>query len=168
MDQMFSFFRKGKKRKLSFSPPPPQSSRNVRADSKPTAIQAAAPIPEPVIERAPSAVSDDVVNSKQVDLTGIKARGHIDIFSESTIQGWVYYSGHTDIPVTLEFYFDAKLVGTIIADKVRADVKRAGFETDRCGFEFIPPPGAFAECKSIEVRAANGQTIARKLASLPA
>src|ERR1700760_1616692 len=106
---MFSFFRKGKKRKLSFSPPPPQSSRNVRAESKPTTVQAAAPIPKPVVERPPSTVSDGVVNSKQVDLTGIKARGHIDIFSESSIQGWVYYSGHTDILVTLEFYFDAKL-----------------------------------------------------------
>jgi hypothetical protein len=107
-------------------------------------------------------------DAPQTDLSNVKARGHLDVFSEATIAGWVYYAGHTDILVTLDFYFDAKLVGTTIADKMRADVKKAGFETDRCGFDFTPPPGAFAQSRSIEVRASNGQAIARRLTSQPA
>jgi|SRR5882757_3840539 len=90
-----------------------------------------------------------------------KARGHVDIFKESSIAGWVYYVGRSDTPVALDFYFDKKLVGTAVADRLRADVKRAGLETDRCGFLFTPPPGTFAQCETIEVRTSNGQTIGK-------
>ena len=88
-----------------------------------------------------------------------KAHGYVDLYSESSISGWAYYSGHTDAPMTVYFYFDGQLVGKTVADQLRPDVKRAGLETDRCGFNFTPPSGSFAKSEKIEVCASNGQVI---------
>lgn len=94
--------------------------------------------------------------------TDLKMVGHIDLFSESVIAGWVYYVAHTEMPVTLDFYFDERLIGSTVSDLVRADVKAAGHETDRCGFRFEPPVGTFAPCETIELRTPEGQTFANR------
>jgi hypothetical protein len=135
---MFSFFRKGKKRNLSFSPP--QKLPAKKPDAKIQSVSAAAP---------------------EIDLTGVKAVGNVDVFEEARIAGWALYIGHMDTPAKLDFYFDDRLIGTIVADQYRPDLEKAGHGTGRHSFVFTPPDGLFSRSTTIEVRAANSQTIGR-------
>jgi hypothetical protein len=104
--------------------------------------------------------SDDQPSSP-ADTIDAKVIGYVDHSTASEIGGWAYYSGRSDTPMTLNFYFDGKLLGSTAANIARPDVKRAGHQTDICGFAFKPPVGAFEGSQTVEVRSSDGQVIYR-------
>jgi hypothetical protein len=117
------------------------------------AIHFVAPTPSDAQPSSPTTAPVDTIDAKAI--------GYVDQCNASEIAGWAYYSGRSDTPMTLNFYFDGNLLGSTAADLPRPDVKRAGYQTDVCGFVFKPPVGAFEKSHMIEVRASNGQIIRR-------
>jgi hypothetical protein len=77
-------------------------------------------------------------------------RGYIDRVSETCIAGWAQNADHPEAPVCLGIYADGRLIGEVLANNYRDDLKRAGLGSGRHGFEFTPPLGITGG--TIEVR----------------
>ena len=88
--------------------------------------------------------------------------GHIDVFTDKQVAGWIYYTDFPEIPVALEILLDATHLASITADNSREDVLKAGFASGKCGFTFRFPDGvASGGTKMIFVRTATGKTISQ-------
>lgn len=77
--------------------------------------------------------------------------GHVDVFSEARIAGWVCYPAHGDVPLSLNIVFDGAELVQLTADHFRQDLLESGYGNGRHGFEFIPPRDAYRSAKTIEV-----------------
>ncbi|MCK1368314.1 hypothetical protein [Bradyrhizobium sp. 62] len=141
---MFSYFRKGKKSRLSFSPPVQQP---------PTAGEAKATTTSELS-------SPDATKSSP---QALKARGWVDKYADNRIVGWAFLASENGPPVEtdLSIYFDGQLVGTTTANIYRADLEKAGHAAGRCSFQYTPPAGMFSRSQTIEVRTSDGQTIGK-------
>lgn len=107
------------------------------------------------------AVWPEAEESSQLEAVSVETKvlGHVDYFGEESISGWAYYVGNLDESVSLEFCFDAIVVGSIEANDYRPDLERGGHGHGRHGFRFRPPVGSFSKANEITVRASNGQII---------
>jgi hypothetical protein len=71
--------------------------------------------------------------------------GHLDVFSESGGGGWAIYPENLPCPVTLTIRIDGELVGTIVCNQPRSDIK-AAYGVETAGFTFSIP-GRFSDSK---------------------
>jgi hypothetical protein len=79
-------------------------------------------------------------------------RGHIDLISADCIAGWAQNMDHPEAPVCLDIYVDGRLVGQVLANRYREDLKRAGIGSGRHGFNFPRAAGPASACGTAEVR----------------
>ena len=71
-------------------------------------------------------------------------RGVIDIATGEMIRGWAWQAEHPDTPARLEILVDDRVIGQVVANENRPDVRKAGHGDGRCGFslrlaEPLPP-----------------------------
>jgi hypothetical protein len=55
------------------------------------------------------------------------------------VAGWAYDHANPDCPVLLEVVVNGETVGTVLADRFRADMKRLGRAGGHCGFAWEYP-----------------------------
>lgn len=65
--------------------------------------------------------------------------GHIDRISADLIRGWARHAAPDAGPVTLLVLADGVLVGRVLANAYRADLRAAGHGLGRHGFELALP-----------------------------
>ena len=68
-------------------------------------------------------------------------RGYIDRVRSSSIAGWAQNADAPEAPVCLDIFADGKLIGRVLANIYRDDLKAAGLGTGRHAFNFMPPAG---------------------------
>lgn len=86
--------------------------------------------------------------------------GFVDIAGPGLAAGWAH--GGSACPVCLDVLLSGRLAGRVLANRMREDLRRAGYGTGRHGFEFTLPPGAGAP---VVRRAADGAPLALTLAA---
>jgi hypothetical protein len=78
--------------------------------------------------------------------------GHVDRIRATAIFGWAQNSDAPEAPVCLDIYTDGKLIGRVLANTYRDDLKRAGLGSGRHAFAFTPPAGVVLDPTTVEVR----------------
>ena len=81
-----------------------------------------------------------------------RLRGHVDLIGARSIEGWAQNPDHPEAPVCLDIHADGRLIGRTLANRYRADLKKAGLGSGRHAFVFRPVAGALPSPATIEVR----------------
>jgi hypothetical protein len=81
-------------------------------------------------------------------------RGYIDSVAPGRVAGWAQNIDHPEAPVCLDIYAAGKLIGQVLANRPRDDLRLAGLGSGRHGFEFTPPPGLAFAPEGVAVRRA--------------
>jgi hypothetical protein len=93
-------------------------------------------------------------------------RGNVEGIRATGIAGWAQNSDAPEVPVCLDIFVDAKLVGRALANIYRDDLARAGLGSGRHGFCFTPPAGLDFSADAVEVRRSlDGALLQRSQAS---
>ena len=79
-------------------------------------------------------------------------RGYIDRIRASSIAGWAQNADAPEAPVCLDIFADGKLIGRVLANSYRDDLKRAGLGSGRHAFTFTPPASLDVAPDTIDVR----------------
>ena len=79
-------------------------------------------------------------------------RGFIDRVTPDVIEGWAQNVDHPEAPVCLDIFAGDRLIGQILADCYREDLKQAGIGSGHHGFEFVLPAELLFAPKDIDVR----------------
>jgi hypothetical protein len=79
-------------------------------------------------------------------------RGHVDVQSPGSIEGWAQSSDHPEAPVCLDILAEGRLIGQALANLYRGDLRAAGLGSGRHAFTFRPKPDVVVSPASIEVR----------------
>jgi hypothetical protein len=79
-------------------------------------------------------------------------RGHVDVRSPCSIEGWAQNSHHPEVPVCLDILAEGRLIGQALANLYRGDLRAAGLGSGRHAFTFRPNPALEGSPASIEVR----------------
>jgi hypothetical protein len=96
-------------------------------------------------------------------------RGHIDRIRSTSIAGWAQNADAPEAPVCLDIFADGKLIGQVLANSYRDDLKCAGLGSGCHGFNFIPPVGLVFAPNSVEVRRSlDGVALERSASGAPA
>ena len=66
--------------------------------------------------------------------------------------GWAQNIDTPEVPVCLDILADGRLIGRVLANSYRDDLKRAGLGSGRHAFDFRPPPGVVFTPDAVEVR----------------
>ena len=66
-------------------------------------------------------------------------KGHLDHASRHKIAGWAIDEGNPSLPVRLVVTGNGALIGRVLANQYRADLKAAGIGDGHCAFEFLFP-----------------------------
>jgi hypothetical protein len=81
-------------------------------------------------------------------------RGYIDLASATRIAGWAQNGEQPEAPVCLDILVDGRLIGRVLANEYREDLKQAGLGSGHHGFTFtLAADIAFAP-HAVEVRRA--------------
>ena len=78
--------------------------------------------------------------------------GYVDRIRATAIFGWAQNGDAPEAPVCLDIYTDGKLIGRVLANSYRDDLKRAGLGSGRHAFAFTPPAGVMLDPATVEVR----------------
>jgi len=79
------------------------------------------------------------------------SRGHLDVAGRTWVSGWAFGAGGE--PQALAILVNGAVVGRVVADRYRADLKAAGIGDGRHGFSFALPGGLSPDIvHRIEVR----------------
>jgi hypothetical protein len=78
-----------------------------------------------------------------------KLHGYIDLAGPLVCSGWVQWQQQPEVPVCLDILLDDVVVGRVLANLYREDVRDAGYGSGNHGFEYELSPGF---CGSIKVR----------------
>lgn len=91
-------------------------------------------------------------------LHGGPGGGHLDRADREMVAGWVHDHANPDCPMLLEIVVDGEAVGTVLADRFRADMARLGWADGHCAFAWqFPRPLDPARRHIVSVlRAADG------------
>ena len=76
--------------------------------------------------------------------------GHVERLQDGVLEGWVIDQANPTVPVELQVLVDGELVATLLANRYRADLDRAGLAGGRCAFTL-----ALAATDQVEVRRAG-------------
>ena len=79
-------------------------------------------------------------------------RGFVDRVSPHLVEGWAQNANRPEVPVCLDILAGGMLVGQVLANRYRADLKHAGLGSGRHSFAFRLPPGLATAHNVIEVR----------------
>jgi hypothetical protein len=66
---------------------------------------------------------------------------NIDFVSRTLIEGWAYLPESPDVRVVLAIVDNGAMIGKVVADRHRIDLKNAGIGDGRHGFSFAIPSG---------------------------
>jgi hypothetical protein len=80
--------------------------------------------------------------------------GHVERLSDSELEGWVMDQANPANPVELEVLVDGEIVATVLANRYRPDLDRAGLADGRCAFS-VTMPAAASELGQVAVRRAT-------------
>ncbi|MGO9698446.1 MAG: Hint domain-containing protein, partial [Xanthobacteraceae bacterium] len=78
--------------------------------------------------------------------------GFVDRITPHVIEGWAQNAEHPEAPVCLDIYAVGRLIGQVLANRHREDLKRAGIGSGCHSFAFTPPPGLALLPVAVEVR----------------
>jgi hypothetical protein len=67
--------------------------------------------------------------------------GTLDIVGPHRIEGWAWDRRRPQEPVSVDIYDGTALLATVVADKPRADLSKAGKGDGNHGFKIVTPPG---------------------------
>jgi Hint domain len=101
-------------------------------------------------------------------------RAYIDLVGADRIEGWAQNIDYPEAPVCLDIYAAGRLIGQVLANRYRADLKQAGLGSGHHSFSFIPPAGLALNAGTVVVRRSlDGAVLApsaraRRLSLLPA
>ena len=79
-------------------------------------------------------------------------RGYVDRVRATGIAGWAQNTEAPEAPVCLDIFADGKLIGQVLANSYRNDLKAAGFGSGRHGFTFTPRAGLKFAPETVQVR----------------
>jgi hypothetical protein len=65
--------------------------------------------------------------------------GSLDRCDGEIIEGWITLVNHPEIKISLEVLLGAQVIGRLVADQFRADLKEAGIGDGNCAFRFEVP-----------------------------
>ncbi len=82
-------------------------------------------------------------------------RGWVEGVSADALWGWAQDSGDPQNPVSLHVLADGCVVGRVLANRFRADLKAAGLGDGRRAFEFHAPKGVDFSRAHVELRRAS-------------
>jgi hypothetical protein len=89
-------------------------------------------------------------------------RGYVDRVTPHVIEGWAQNVDHPEAPVCLDIYAGGRLIGQVLANRNREDLKRAGMGRGRHAFAFTPPAGLVFAPNAIDVRRSlDGEVLPR-------
>ncbi len=92
-----------------------------------------------------------LLNSSDTSQLGV-LRGYIDCIRASLIAGWAQNTDAPEASVCLDIFADGKLLGRVLANTYREDLKAAGLGSGRHSFLFTPPAGLDFTSATIEIR----------------
>jgi len=79
-------------------------------------------------------------------------RGVVDRVTPRVIEGWAQNIDHPEAPVCLDIRVDGHLIGQVLANHHREDLKCAGIGSGSYGFTFALPDGLVLRRDAVEVR----------------
>ena len=78
---------------------------------------------------------------------------HLSIGSvRGCIEGWAQNVDHPEAPVCLDIFAGGRLIGQVLANRYREDLKQAGLGGGCHAFRFTPPDGVALTLRLVEVR----------------
>jgi hypothetical protein len=86
--------------------------------------------------------------------------GHVERLDGDMLEGWVMDQVNPASPVELEVLVDGEIVATVLANRYRVDLDRAGLAGGRCGFRVAMPASAESMAQIEVRRAADGGQVA--------
>jgi len=81
-----------------------------------------------------------------------KLRGYVDRITGECVTGWAQNLDHPEAPVCLYILVSGVLVGQVLANRYREDLKQAGMGSGRHSFAFTVPPELDFAPDEVEVR----------------
>jgi autotransporter-associated beta strand protein len=79
-------------------------------------------------------------------------RGYLDRVTPNVVEGWAQNVEHPEAPVCLDIYAGGRLIGQVLANRHRDDLKRAGIGSGAHSFLFRTLPGTVSATDQVEVR----------------
>ena len=79
-------------------------------------------------------------------------RGYVDLVSTECIAGWAQNLEHPEAPVCLDVFVGGRLIGEVLANRYREDLKQAGLGSGHHSFAFAPPAGLAFTPEAVELR----------------
>jgi hypothetical protein len=83
--------------------------------------------------------------------------GHVERLEDGELEGWIMDQANPSNPVELEVLVDGEIVATVLANRYRPDLDRAGFADGRCAFSLVMPAAA-TDMGQVAVRRASDGT----------
>jgi len=91
-------------------------------------------------------------------------RGFVDRITPHVIEGWAQNVDHPEAPVCLDIYAGGRLIGEVLANRYREDLRRASMGSGCHAFAFTPPPSLALLPEAVEVRRSlDGASLNRAL-----
>jgi hypothetical protein len=85
--------------------------------------------------------------------------GHVERVQDGMLEGWVMDSACPAAPVELEVLVDGAIVATLLANRYRPDLDRAGLAGGNCAFTVAMPADVTAHARIEVRRAADGRSL---------
>ena len=79
-------------------------------------------------------------------------RGFVDRVTPHVIEGWAQNTDHPEAPVCLDVLVGGRLIGQVLANRYREDLKHASIGSGSHSFSFAPPDGLAFAPNAVEVR----------------
>jgi hypothetical protein len=80
--------------------------------------------------------------------------GHVERLDGGELEGWIMDQANPTNPVELEVLVDGEIVATVLANRYRPDLDRAGLADGRCAFSLVMPAAA-EDVGQVSVRRAS-------------
>jgi hypothetical protein len=77
--------------------------------------------------------------------------GHVERLRDGVLEGWAMDRANPDAPIELEVRVDGEIVATVLANRYRPDLDRAGLAGGRCAF-LVAMPAVAEGISQVEVR----------------
>ena len=90
--------------------------------------------------------------SEGISTSAGQLRGHVDRITPHVVEGWAQNVEHPEAPVCLDIYAGGRLIGQVLANGYREDLKQARLGSGHHSFEFKPPDGLAFAPDGVEVR----------------
>jgi hypothetical protein len=86
------------------------------------------------------------------DVGNLSLRGFVDAVSAERVAGWAQNPDHPEAPVCLDIFAGGQLIGQVLANRYREDLKFAGLGSGWHSFDFVSRAGLDLSSVAVEVR----------------